>query len=546
MLSSPIRRVSEGSIYVKSIFSGFCGSELTHFFVNCMSETANKRLAKNTIFLSVRMVIVLAISLYTTRVILQILGVVDYGVYNVVCGFVTMFGFLNTSMSNGIQRFFNYEYGKNGEDGANEVYCTSLLIQSLLAVIVIILVEAFGLWYLHNKMVIPASRSMAAEWIFQLAILMFVVGIMQAPFSAAVIAHEKLDFYAVISIIDAILKLGIVFLLKVFPTDKLIVYGILSLFVTLLNLLLYFVYCKLRFKEIKLKRGVNRMLFKSMLGFSGWNVFGSFSNVMENQGINLVMNFFFGPIVNAARGVASQINGGVQSFVQNITMPVRPQVTQSYARGEVQRTMSLTYGVSKLSCAIILMLAIPASIEINYLLRLWLGDSVPDHTAMFTILILLTSLVNNLNAAISNVVHATGIMRDYQLWASIVRISSVPIAFVLIKYFDVPELGLVAVLFTAVATHTVCLCIVSKLIGVSIFDYNVKVILPIVAVLIISIVVVAPIHFFLSEGFIRFIIICFVSVISVGLSLFYIAFNKGERQLTVRTLKPFLIRTNKE
>lgn len=509
------------------------------------NSSNNKRLAKNSIFLSIRMVIVLAISLYTTRVVLQVLGVVDYGVYNVVCGFVSMFAFLNTSMSNGIQRFFNYEFGKNGEEGANKVYCTSIYIQGLLALVVVVLVEAFGLWYLHHKMVIPDDRTFAAEWIFQLAVLMFVIGIMQAPFTAAVIAHERLDFYAVVSILDAVLKLGIVFLLKVISADKLIFYGVLSTSVVFLNILIYFLYCKKYFREIKFHAGIDRDLFKKMLGFSGWNLFGSFSGVMENQGINLVMNFFFGPVVNAARGVASQINGGVQAFVQNITMPVRPQVTQSYARGEIQRTMSLTYGVSKLSCAIILMLAIPASIEIDYLLHLWLGDTVPDHTAMFTILILLTSLINNLNAAISNVVHATGIMRDYQLWGSLVRVSSVPIGFFLVKYYQVPELGLLAVLFTAAATHMVCLFIVRKLVGLSLRDYSFKVVVPIILVFILCVAVVLPLHFLIKEGLFRLILICIISAVSVGLSFFYIAFNNSERQLALQMLKPIISRFSK-
>lgn len=503
-------------------------------------NTSNKRIAKNSIFLSARMVIVLIITLYSTRVILQVLGVEDYGVYNVVCGFVFMFSFLNTSMSNGIQRFFNYEYGKEGESGANKVYCTSIYIQALLAIIVVILVEAFGLWYLHNKMVIPIDRMFAAELIFQFAVLMFVIGIMQAPFSAAVVAHERLDFYAILSVVDALLKLGIVFLLKIIPADKLILYGLLSTMVSLLNIIIYFVYCRKNFEEIRFKRGLDRPLFNKMLGFSGWNLFGSFSGVMENQGINLVMNYFYGPVVNAARGVASQINSGVHSFVVNITMPVRPQVTQSYARGEVSRTMSLTYGVSKLSSAIILMLALPASVEITYLLHLWLGDSIPDHTAMFTVLILLTSLVNNLNAAISNVVHATGVMRKYQLWGSIVRVCSIPIAYFLIELYDIPELGLVAVLFTATATHTVCLLIAKKLVGFSLRDYTSKVVVPIIIVLALCLGVLLPFHCLLNEGFLRLLLICVLSVITVSLSFFYIAFNKSERQLAIQLLKPLI------
>ena len=504
------------------------------------TSSSNKRIAKNSIFLSIRMVIVLLISLYTTRVILHVLGVVDYGVYNVVCGFVAMFVFLNTSMSNGIQRFFNYEYGKNGEDAANRVFCTSIYIQALLALFVVIIIEAFGLWYLHNKMVIPDDRMVAAEWIFQLAIVTFVIGIMQAPFAAAVTAHEQFNFYAIVSVLDAVLKLLIVYLIRLIPADKLVVYGILTTVVAIINLFLYVFYCKTKFSEIYFRRGLNKDLYKRMLGFSGWNLFGSFAGVMEGQGINLVMNFFYGPVVNAARGVANQINGGVQSFVQNITMPVRPQVTQSYAKGDKQRAMGLTYGVSKMSCAIVLVLAVPASIEIDYLLRLWLGDTIPAHTAPFTVLILLTSVINNLNAAVSNVVHAAGVMREYQLWGGLVRVCSVPIAFFLIKYYDIPELGFIAVLVTAATSHLACLIIARKIVGFSLREYFRLVVCPILLIFIISIVAVYPIHLFMHEGLFRLIIVSLASVIVISLAFYYLAFNPSERQLAAQLFKPIL------
>lgn len=504
------------------------------------NSSSNKRIATNTIFLSIRMVVVLAITLFTTRVILRVLGVVDYGVYNVVCGFVSMFVFLNTSMSNGIQRFFNYEFGKHGEEGANTVFCTAIYIQAILAIIVVVIIEIIGLWYLHNKMVIPADRMVAAEWIFQFSLLTFVFGIMQAPFSAAVVAHERLDFYAVVSVFDAILKLGIVYLLMIIPADKLIVYGILSSLIVIINILIYYIYCKKNFKEIRFHRGLDRELFKNMLGFSGWNLFGSFSSVMETQGINLVMNFFYGPVVNAARGVANQINSGVQSFVQNVTIPVRPQVTQSYASGDIQRTMNLTYGVSKISSAIILMIAVPAAIEIDYVLHLWLGENVPDHTAMFTVLILLTSLVGNLNAPISNVVHASGIMRDYQMYGSIVRVCSVPIAFILIKLYDIPELGLLAVLSCTILNQIVCLIIAKKIVHFSLRDYALKVAVPIFFVFLLSVVLVGFIHVSLPQNFFRLVLACVVSIFVVGLAFYYIAFNENERKLSLQLLSPFL------
>lgn len=504
------------------------------------NSASNRRIAKNSVFLTIRMVIVLLISLYTTRVVLKVLGVEDYGVYNVVCGFVSMFAFLNTSMSNGIQRFFNFELGRNGEEGANKVFVTSLIIQTLLAFIIIVLVETFGLWYLHNKMVIPDDRILAADYIFQFSVLGFLFVIMQAPYTAAVMAHEKMDFYAVVSVLDAVLKLAIVLVLPLLAGDSLIWYGILMLGINAVNFFLYFIYSKARFPEIKIKRIFDRPLFNSMLDFSGWNLFGSFSGIMQEQGINLVINFFFGPIVNAARAVASQVNAGLEGFVTNITIPVRPQVVQSYARGDNNRMMDLTFSISKLSCCFLMMMAIPVSIEIHYVLNIWLGDSVPEYAAAFTVIILFSSIISNLNAATSNVVHATGKMKNYQFWGSLVKISSVPIAFVVLKYYKQPELALLVVFICRTAGHIVGLFIVRDLVNLSLRQYLLKVVIPIMIVIMLSLGVSLPIHFLMNEGFMRLLLVTIVSVSTAGLSLYYIAFEKHERSLALQLLNGVL------
>lgn len=500
-------------------------------------SSSNQRLAKNSVFLTIRMVIVLAISLYTTRAILKILGVEDYGVYSVVCGFATMFSFLNTSLSNGIQRFYNYEFGKNGEEGANKVYCTAVNIQFILAIIILILTESVGLWYLHHKMVIPEGREIAAEWIFQFSIISFLFVIMQAPYTAAVTAHERMDFYAIVSVLDVFLKLGIVLALPLFSSDKLILFGLLFALISVINFCIYFFYCKKRFKEIKYRRIFDKSLFKSMLGFSGWNIFGSLSGVMKETGINLVINFFFGPIVNAARGVANQVNGALQSFVTNITMPVRPQVIQSYAQGNMDRTMHLTYSISKLSCCFLLMMAIPLSFEIDYVLCLWLGDNVPEHAGVFTIFIFLSSIVNNLNSAISGVVHATGIMKDYQLWGSLISISCVPISYFLLKFYPIPEIALLALVFCAALSHFVCLFIVKRLVGMSVREYFKEVVWPIMIVFAISLAVTFPVHYFLQGGFWRLCIVTITGVVSAGVALFYLALNVSEKILFTQIIR---------
>lgn len=495
------------------------------------NSSNNRRIAKNSIYMAIRMVFVLAITLYTTRVILDMLGVEDYGVYNVVCGFVSMFAFLNTSMSNGIQRFFNFELGKNGEEGANKVYNTALHIQFFLAVIIIVLTESFGIWYLHNKMVIPSDRLFAAEWIFQFSILSFLFIIMQAPYTAAVMAHERMDFYAIVSVLDAILKFAIVFAIPLFPGDKLIVYGVLYTFISVLNFILYFIYCKRNFAEIRIKRFFEKNLFRSMLGFSGWNIFGSLSGVMKEQGINLVLNLFFGPVVNAARGVAAQINGGLQSFVSNITTPVRPQVVQSYARGDYGRTMNLTYSVSKLSCCFLYLCSLPVVLEIDYILKIWLGNNIPEHTNTFVIIIILTSFVNNLNAAVSGVIHASGKMMTYQLVTSLVSILCVPASYIGLKNGLPSEFALLMVFVWTALAQAAALLILKGIVDYSIKDYFGKVLMPIVLLILASFWPSLLLRMVMEEGVLRLLVVAGSSVLVVAIGAYFIAFNKTEKEL---------------
>ena len=310
-----------------------------------------------------------------------------------------------------------------------------------------------------------------------------------------------------------------------------ILYGILLSAISLVEISLYLFYCKRNFREIYISRRFDKTLFKKMFGFSGWNLFGSFSNVMENQGTNLVLNWFFGPVVNAARGVAMQVNGGVQSFVETITIPVRPQVIQSFASGNLQRTLSLTYSVSKISSIIILILAIPISLEIDYILGLWLGADFPEHTAAFTILILACSFFNTLQSSLSGVVHATGKMKKYQLSCSFIRLMSLPVSIILIHYIHMPEVCLISVAFFSSVVFVNSLFIVRQLVGLSIKRYLYQVLFPVLFVLISSVVVLYPLHSFFTEGFTRLFIVTLSSIILTGSLSYFFVFSEGERIL---------------
>lgn len=491
----------------------------------------NQTIAKNSIYLAIQLVLVLIVSLYTSRVILQVLGVEDFGIYNVVCGFVAMFAFLNTSMNNAIQRFYNYEFGKNGVDGASKVFNTAILIQVVLALIIIIATESFGLWYLYEKMVIPENRFYASFWIFQFSVISLVFLILQIPFSAAILAHEKMSYYAIVNIIDSILKLGIALAIPYIPGDKLIGYGFLMVVISIINLFLYGIYSRLHFSEIRLKRKFHKSLFKDMLSFSGWNLFGSFAGVGKEQGVNLVLNLFLGPVVNAARGIAYQVAGALQGFVTTVTISGRPQLTQAYAQGDINRTFNLMYSLSKLSFIVLYMFALPVMMEIDYILLIWLGNNLPSFTSCFVVLVIISAIAGVLNPPTSFVVHATGKMAKYQLYSSIVSIMILPVAYFLLKVGGSAEsVFVIGILFNIIG-QIVCLLVLKSLVDFSLTDYCNSVIIPIVLVSLSSIVLPYIVKTNMEDGFLRLVIVSIVSVVSVMISAFALALNAEEKKI---------------
>ena len=505
------------------------------------NNIANRRVAKNTIFLSIRMLIVLCINLYATRVVLSTLGVEDYGIYNVVCGFVSLFAFLNSSLSNGIQRFYNYELGKNGDSGLDKIYTSALIIQIIVILIVILLTETVGLWYLDNKMVIPYDRLLTARSIYQLSILSFVLVILQSPFSAAVLAFERMDYYAVVSVVITILKLIAALLLPCFVVDRLLLYSVFLVIISIIEFLLYYVYVKISFKTIKCNVLVDSSLFKSMCVFSGWNIFGTFSGIMKEQGVNLVLNFFCGPVVNAARAIANQVSGGLQSFVSNLTIPVRPQVIKSYAAGDIIRTMSLTFTISKLSCYFIYILALPIIAEIDFILKIWLGSNIPDFTSSFVIIIILTSFLSNLNAAVSGVVHASGKMKLYQISTSLAGLLSVPLSYLVLRFYGNPQLALLMVFVAMLLVQVVSLYILKRIVPFSMFQYLKEVIFPLIIVIGTTWFIPLLIDCLSLVELANFVVTAIASIFAVSFSIYMFGLSQSEKlilkQLIYKVLK---------
>lgn len=503
-----------------------------------MSETTgnNKRIVKNAIFLYGRLILTMLISLYTTRVVLNVLGVVDFGIYNVVCGFVAMFSFLNTTMSNGIQRFYNYEAGKNGIGSVTKVYQTAMLIQLLLVLVVVFVIEPLGAWYLNNKMVIPEERLFAANWVFQCSLLSLAFLVMQVPFSAAVMAHEKMNYYASVGILDAFLKLAIVIVLPYLGGDGLIIYGILLFSVSVINLLLYSVYALKNFPELKLERVFHKDLFNNIFKFTGWNLVEMFAWTTQVQGVNMVMNLFCGPVVNAAQGVASQISSALNSFCSNLSVAFRPQLVHSYAEGNYLRTTNMMFIMSKAMFIMMTLMVIPLSLEMNFVLNMWLGDNIPEYTLQFAVLVIFSMLPRNMTMALSQVIHASGKMKNYQLGSAVVILLALPFSYLLLKMGYSPVKIYICNIVIFVLLWIVDIFLLRKVYFFSLIEYFKTVVFPCVLTLLLSFLPTYMIHSYMTEGIRRFLIVLITSLIVVVVFSYLIVLSPQEKRVLVETL----------
>lgn len=483
----------------------------------------NKRIAKNTAFLYIRMVFVLLVGLYTSRVVLTVLGVSDYGVYNVVAGFVSLFAFLNATLSSSLQRFYNYEEGEKGELGFYNVFFVGIRVHILLAFILLVLLETIGIWYINSIMVLPEGRLQAAHVLFQFSVLSLFIVVLEIPFSSAIIAKEKMDFYAVVSILDVIMRLVIVLLLPYIPRDKLIVYGFLQLMVTAVNFVLYLGYTKNKIVHLRFFGKADRSLLKKLLAFSGWNLFGTFVYMLKGQGVNLLLNVFFGTIVNAARGVAYQVNSALSGFTTNISMSFRPQMVSSYAVGNYSRSYNLFQTQSKICYCLNLMLIIPIIFEIDLILGLWLGESIPENTNIFTILVLLDALVCTLNTPVTQIVFATGNIKLYQIITSTVNVFLLPICWLLLSWGLEAWSVFVVTIIVSIVNQVASVYAMHKVFVFSMQAYLKQIILPCFLMTLMVPLLPYIIYCTMDDSVIRLLLITLTCVI-VTLVLLYLLF----------------------
>lgn len=496
-----------------------------------MSNTTenNKRIAKNTLLLYFRMLFLMAVSLYTSRVVLNALGVEDFGIYNVVGGVVAMFSVLSGSLSAAISRFITYELGKGNQKNLNKIFSSAVTIQLGLAGIIILLAETIGIWFLNVKMNIPEVRMEAANWVFQFSILTFAINLISVPYNASIIAHEKMSAFAYISILEAVGKLTIAYLIAIFPIDKLIFYAILMCVVALVVRLAYGNYCKRHFSECTYHFSWDKQLLKSMFSFAGWNFIGASSAVLRDQGGNVVINLFCGPAVNAARGIAFQVNNAVNQFVTNFMTALNPQITKSYASGDKEYMMTLIFQGARLSFYMLFLLSLPILVNTHYILTLWL-KIVPEHAVLFVQLILIFALSESISQPLITAMLATGKIRNYQIIVGGLQMMNLPVSYILLRIGYFPEIVIVVAICISQCCLGARLILLRKMINLSITKYLKNVYLNIIIVSIIAVILPLISAYYIKESFINFILISLIAVICTLSSIYFIGCNNQERE----------------
>lgn len=500
---------------------------------------SSKRLAKNTLILYGRMLLILLISLYTSRVVLNVLGVEDFGVYEVVGGVVAMFSILSSSLSAAISRFITFSLGKNDLEESTKIYSTAVIIQVLLAIAIAILIEIIGVWYLHHKMNLPDGRMDAAFWVLQCSIATFGLGLINVPFEAEIVAHEDMKIYALFSILDAVLLLLIVLLLPFFEADKLIVYGVLLMLSCILMRFLYIFYCKRHYQECHFTPKLDKRLLKEVGAFTGWHLMGESAWIINNQGVTLLVNFYFGVAMNTARGIATRMFGLVNKFSLNFMTALSPQITKTYAEGNLKAMHSLIFRGTKLSYYLMLLLAIPILAETPVVLQIWL-KMVPDNAVLFTRLSVISALIIVLGTPLVKAQLATGNLKKYQIIISSCTIGVFPLTWFAYKLglpaewsYHVFNLVYFIVLFVRIY-------LVKDLIDLPWKRFLTDVYLRVFVVSLVAAILPFVLVWLQPASIWRLIEVLLVSTLSVCATVYAIGLNKEERGLVLGYVKRFL------
>ena len=496
----------------------------------------NKRIAKNTLILYGRMLIMALIGLYTSRVVLNALGVVNYGIYNAVGGFVAMFSLLSGVLTNSINRFLTFELGRGDMDKLKRVFCTALNVMALLSSVILLLGATVGVWFLNTQMNIPEDRIGAANIVLACSVFTFILTLICMPYNAAIIAHERMSVFARLTILDVLLKLLVAYLLTVSPIDVLILYALLLLCISILMRFIYAIYSKRHFEECTYHFIVDKPLLKEMTSFAGWNFLAAGAALINVHGINVMMNLFFGVVVNAARGVANQVNAHVVLFVTNFMTAMNPQITKSYAQGDYTYMHSLICRGAKFSFFLVYFFMLPLCLETHQVLHLWLGI-IPEYAVPFVQLTLATSALNVLSSPLITGLHATGNIKRYMIIVGVVEIMNFPITYIVFKLGGTPQSAYYVYLVIYFILMLLRLFLIKDLIHMKASMFVRKVYVPVLVVSVLSCIV--PILVFLpqEENLVRFISVFLVSFASTAACAYYAGLEGNERVMIVNLIK---------
>ena len=508
-----------------------------------MQDTSHRtrRIAKNTLMLYIRMLFMMFLGLYTSRIVLQALGESDYGIYNVVGGVVAMFVMISGALNSAVSRFITFEMGKGSEAQLNKVYSTAVTIQLILAAVVVAIAEPVGLWFINNEMTIDSASIPAARNVLHFSILAFVINLMSVPQMASITAHEKMSAYAAIGILDGSLRFGTALLVKNFAGDRLIYYAALMTLTVLIVRAAYGIYCRINFAECRYKPVFDRPLMKEMFSFAGWNFIGVTAGVLRDHGGNILVNVFSGSVaVNAARGVALQLSNAVQSFVTNFMTAVNPQITKSYAAGEKDYMFSLMRKSSRMAYYLLFIIALPVLFNMEALLDLWL-DEVPQMSVGFARLFLILALSESLSGPLMTGMLATGKIRNYQIFVGGLVMLNFPISYIFLKLDASPEITVVVAIVISQICLAARLYMLKKMLDFPVREYLRRVYINVIKVTVVAAVISSVLHRFVPGGFLGFVAGVVVCVVCAGLSILFIGCSQSERkellQMVVRRIK---------
>jgi O-antigen/teichoic acid export membrane protein len=502
-----------------------------------MGERENsKRLAKNTLFLYIRLLFSMVITLYTSRVILKYLGVEDFGIYNVIGGLVSMFSIISGSLSTAVSRHMTFELGRGDINMLKKTFVMSVNVQILISIICVFFAEIIGVWFLNTQMNIPDNRMWAANWVLQLSIFTFVVNLLSVPYNASLISHEHMKAFAYIGIFEVVMKLLVVYMLICNPIDKLVYYSLLLLCLAFLIQFIYVIYCKKHFFECNYHYFFDKAIMIKLFSFAGWGFIGASSGILRSHGVNLLLNIFFGPAINAARGIANQVNNALNGFVGNFMTALTPQITKAYAQKNYSYLLNCVYKGSKFSFFLIYLLSLPVLLRTEWILKVWL-TTVPPTTVAFVQLMLIFSMVDTLSRTMINANNATGDIKYYQIVVGSLNLLVLPLSYIALKMGASPETTVVISVIVSLLGIVPRIYFNKKHFPIRYKDFFTNVVVPVIAVVLTSIIFPYIASSYLNQNALNFLFVTCICFINTGISILYLGCNKHERQYAILFVK---------